>query len=206
MWKPDMFYNGRIWFRNGVLVIPSLSTGTIYVKRGDSEFEILEQPEERVWSEKYRYLSEFGYLVRVRGETVITSDPYASFKIHNGQETVKDAVEHEQFTCQHSDAGTEPAAEPAPAQTAAAEPGTETVSVEPVPDNEQPAENTACAIKDEDDVVKIEEEEENFTDIKRGAGAGCCGCMTDVGVNVCCGIFNCNVQSSGGLCPWIRCC
>jgi len=111
-------------------------------------------------------------------------------------EKIMDPVEKEQFTSQHADAGTEPAAEPVPG---------EILQSVHSPDNEQPAENSTHVIQDEAAVVKIEGEED-ISVINRGSGVGCCGCTTDASSRIGGGVLDVNVQSSGGLCPWIRCC
>jgi len=75
-WLPDMFYNDRIWFRDGMLVIPTIRSGEshILIKRGDNDFEIMKQPS----ATRDKRTSLFGHQIKVRGETVITNDPHAS--------------------------------------------------------------------------------------------------------------------------------
>merc|ERR1711865_1070962 len=94
-WSPDLFFNDRIFFRDGMLVIPSLpkphgQLAQIYIKRGDNDFEIMKVPSLAV-GEKSRgaYQSQFGYKIQVKGETVITSDPVAS--VSNGRALIPNA-------------------------------------------------------------------------------------------------------------------
>jgi len=92
-WSPDLFYNDRIFFRDGMLVIPSLVKPTelaqIYIKRGDNDFEIMKEPSLAVGPKQGVYQSQFGYQIQVKGETVITSDPVAS--VSNGRALIPKA-------------------------------------------------------------------------------------------------------------------
>merc|ERR1719424_1617273 len=66
-WYPEMRYNDRIFFRDGMLVIPSISDATqIYIKRGDNDFEIMEEPSLAI-SSKRRRAGQFGYQIQVKG-------------------------------------------------------------------------------------------------------------------------------------------
>jgi len=88
-WYPEMRYNDRIFFRDGMLVIPSISDATqIYIKRGDNDFEIMEEPSLAISSQRRR-AGQFGYQIQVKGETVITSDPVAS--VSNGRALIPKA-------------------------------------------------------------------------------------------------------------------